>query len=219
MSGSITYYFMALPTADRTNLAHRPTSRAAGVRCTPSRFSIRSCFCCLHNALWMLMTCRPCLSAHLVIRMFTVLTWARRCWAPRGGALVTNTSAPGHFSSMTSLIRAKASVIGCVAGRRLSTSHVPRKSTMLLKLPTTPLSLLGTSSKVAPGQQATLSVSRAGNSRVCESPTISVLVGWSGSRLAPWLVPGVATLYKHMKCMVIMLHLYCHCLASALVLV
>ena len=51
-----------------------------------------------------------------------------------------------------------------------------------------------------------------------ESPTISVLVGWSGSRLAPWLVPGVATLYKHMKCMVIMLHL-CHCLASALVLV
>ena len=57
-----------------------------------------------------------------------------------------------------------------------------------------PLSLLGTSSKVAPGQQATLSVSRAGNSRV------SVLIGRSESRLAPCLSPGVVTtLYNYTK--------------------
>ena len=42
MSGSITHNFMVLPTADRHNLAHM--TRAAGVRCTPSRFSILSCF-------------------------------------------------------------------------------------------------------------------------------------------------------------------------------
>ena len=82
-------------------------------------------------------------------------------------------------------------------GRRLSTSHVPRNSSIMLKLPTIPLSLPGTSSKVAPGQQATLSVSRAGNSRICESPAISMLIGWSGPRLVPRLVPGVATLCKH----------------------
>ena len=175
---------------------------AAGVRCTPSRFSVLSCFCYLHNVLCMLITCRPCLSAHFVILIFTLLTWARRCWAPRGGgggALVTSTRAPGHFSSMTSLMRAKASVIGMVGGLLLSISHVPRKSTMVLKLPSIPLRLLGTSSKVAPGQQATLSVSKAGNSHVCESPAISVLIGRSESRLAPGLIPGVATLYKYTK--------------------
>ena len=118
--------------------------------------------------------------------------------SPRG-ALATSTRAPGHFSSMTSLMRAKASVIGMVGGLLLSTSQVPRKRTMVLKLPSISLSLLGTSSKVAPGHQATLSVSRAGNSRVCESPAISVLIGRSRSRLAPCLSPGVATLYKYTK--------------------
>ena len=95
---------------------------------------------------------------------------------------------------MTSLICAKGG-----AGLLLCISHVPRKKTMVWKLPSIPLSLPGTSSKVAPGQQATLSVSRAGNSRVCESPAISVLIGWSESWLAPCLSPGVATLYKYTK--------------------
>ena len=144
--------------------------------------------------------------------------WARRFWAPRGGGgggVATSTRAPGHFVSrpMTSLICAKASDKVMVAGLLRCISQVPRKRTMVWKLPTIPLSLMGTSSKVAPGQQATLSVSRAGNSRVCESPAISVSIGWSESRLAPCLsLPGVATLYKYTKRMLFHvrgLH-YCH---------